>query len=287
MGELGNEPSRTNSSELSIAFSAEELSALTTLLHLPPVAGAAVGEMSAETSAAARRSLRARGVLGTLDDSAATDTVASAVADLLLIASAPQAAIEISVSNATGSEISTRRYALTPPAGIDHTEDDGVHRFTPFAAVDVLARLAACAGLAGQTAAPDGRLPAAGLTVPEDMLRLATGAPAIDRVAATLVAAGLTAADAALLAAVIQDRQRVVTVRARRPVRPGAVEGMDASWAVTSVGLIDWPLAPGGAPKAADPWHRPDEPVTIRPLDIRALLAELATAITGGTVDGQ
>lgn len=281
MGELDDAPT----AELSIAFSAEELAALITLLRLPPVPGAAAVAMPAETLAAARRSLLARGVLGSLGDD--TDAVATAVADLLLIVTAPQVVMEITVADAAGSETRTRRYALTPPAGIETAEEDGVYRFTPFAAVDVLVRLAAGTGLAGQVTAPDGRLPGGGLTVPEDMLRLAASEPDGGRATANLVAAGLSPSDAATLTTVIRDRERVVSVRVRRPVRPGTVEGMDAIWASSSGGLISWPFAPGAVPEGTDPWHRPDQPVTIRPLDIRALLAELAAAISGDPMDGR
>lgn len=281
MGEWDDAPT----AELSIGFSAEELAALTALLRLPPVPGAAAVTMSPETLAAARRSLLARGVLGSLDDD--QDAVATAVADLLLIVTAPQAVMEFAVSDADGSERRARRYALTPPAGIETAEEDGVYRFTPFAAVDVLVRLAAVTGLTGHVTAPDGRLPAGGLTVPEDMLRLAAGEPDAGRASATLVAAGLSPADAAMLTAVIRDRQRMVSVHVRRPVRPGTVEGMDAIWAATGQGLIGWPLASGSAQKGTDPWHRPDQPVTIRPLDVRALLADLAAAVTGEPVDGR
>ena len=55
---------------------------------------------------------------------------------------------------------------------------------------------------------------------------------------------------------------------------------MEASWAATGQGLIGWPAGAIG-PVVADSWHRPDRPVTIRPVDIQALLADLAAAVTG------
>lgn len=299
MGELDDGPHAAEPAELSIAFSAEELAALTALLGLPPVPGAAASAMSPETLAAARRSLRARGVLAGLDGAAgpdhgaaSTDAVATAVADLLLIVTAPRAAVEIAVSTlragagpdgSEGASTATRRYAVTAPAGIDQADEDGVFRFTPFAAVDVLVRLAGVTGLIGYPTQPDGRLPAEGLTVPEDMLRIAAGEPDPGRAAATLVAAGLTTAEAGRVAEVIHDRERIVSVRVRRPTGPGRVEGMDACWAATTQGLIDWPA--GTRARTTDPWYRPDQPVTIRPLDIRAVLGDLATSLTGDTAD--
>lgn len=289
MDALDHEPRRT---ALSIAFSAEELAALTTLLGLPSVPGVDTAPMTAETLAAARRSLRARGVLAGPGDASDGDpgppgtsgealgeSVATAVADLLLIATAPQAVLEISVLRPTAPAGRARRYALTPPAGIDQADEDGVIRFTPFAAVDVLVRLADLTGLTEGATGPDGRLPANGFTVPEDMLRLAVDASDTGRAAGMLVAAGLTSAEAAQLAAVIHDRERVVSVRVRKPTGPGRVEGMDAHWAATTQGVISWPV--GARERATDPWHRPDGPVTIRPLDIRAVLGDIAVALTG------
>lgn len=272
--------------ELSIGFSHEELAVLTGLLGSPPVPGAAVGPYARagrDVLDAAARSLRARGVL-----SADGVGMAAAVADLLRIVTAPQASIEIET---TGPGQSRRhRYALSGPAGIDHVDQAGVHRFTPFAAVDVLVRLADLTGLtdpAGQpaidasAALPAGTVPAGVVTVREAALRAAAAHTAPDRSAAELVAGGVSRGEAALLAELIADRPSTVSVRVRRSTGAGRVEGMDVGWANTRRGMVSWPVGPAGT----DPWPDADRQVTVAPLEVRQLLADLAESLAGAPTE--
>lgn len=280
-----------STTELSIAFSAEELAALGELLGLQPIPGTDRSRrFSAAETAAARRSLRARGVLGA-DDA----TMATAVADLLLIVSAPQAAVEIAVTPVhSGSAVEpaggrmptppmTRRFAVTGPAGIDQAEDNGVYRFIPFAAVDVLARLVDVTGGTVGPSAPDRRLPAEGVGVPEFALRAAASETDPERAATTLLGGGLPDPVAATVARVIAARTHTVAVRVRRPVGPGRVEGMEAGWAVTDGGLISWPVRV----LTNDPWQDGDRVVTIRPLQLEDLMADLAAAVAGSPAGGR
>lgn len=274
----------TTTTELSIAFSTEELTALTDLMGLGAVPGVVSSTAGApELLAAARRSLRARGVLAAEDAGDAADVgVATAVADLLTIVTAPRTRVEVTVTPVVGPP-RRHRYALTGPAGIDQVEHGGVHRFTPFAAVEVLARLADASGVTSGTSGPDARLPTDGVGVTASVLQAVVSEQNPDRRRAALMADGLSAEVAGGLAQAVAARTRTVTVRVRRPAGAGRVEGMDTCWAETDAGLISWPVPVPGD----DSWPDGRRTVTLRPVDIREVIGDLAAAVAGSSVDGR
>lgn len=135
-------PTGTVPAELSIAFSPEELVTLgrvlaepLTLLGPSPLASIAPSARE-DVLAAAARSLRARNVLTGPPDAPA---VARAVAGLVQIASRPALRAELIIG---GGAVVHRRYLSIPYASVEHEIDtDGLHRLTPFATADLLARI--------------------------------------------------------------------------------------------------------------------------------------------------
>jgi hypothetical protein len=127
--------------ELSIAFTAEEMVVLgrvlaETLAILGPSPLAAVAPKARdEVLASAARSLRARNVLTGPADLAAVDR---AVAGLIQIAARPALRAELVVGYGARRH---RRYLAIPYASVQHEVDDGLHRLTPFATSDLLARV--------------------------------------------------------------------------------------------------------------------------------------------------
>lgn len=287
--------------ELSIAFSSEELAALTGLMNMHHVPGSTGGASWApEVLESAGRSLRARGVI-----SADGDAVADPIIDLLTIVTAPQIAVDLTISPATAIATERRsaaaihrRYALTGPAGIEQIVSSGVHRFIPFASVEVLARIADATGLTRPaapmdtpptvTTAPTGTEPALGLPVDGITVERAALVAAVqespgERRATGLRASGLAPESAMLLGRLLDGCRFTVSVWVRRVPAAGRVEGIEVGWAATDRGLISWPMADGDG----DPWREAPRPVTIRPFDIRAALADLASAVTPSPAGGR
>lgn len=130
------------SGELSIAFSPEELVVLARVLkvHLAIVGPAPLGAIAPshrdDVLASAARSLRARNVLTGPTDLPAVDR---AVAGLVQISARPALRAELVIDR--GARLH-RRYQCIPYASVEHEIGaDGLHRLTPFATADLLARI--------------------------------------------------------------------------------------------------------------------------------------------------
>ncbi len=267
----------TSVGELSIAFSLEELAVLHGLLGLRgarPGAGDPGGSGRSpgpETLAVAARSLRARGVVA--DDGT---SVAAAVADLLGLISAPRVSVDVTLE--AGSAVDRFRFALSDWAGIEQAEHDGVRRFTPFAAEDTLLRLMRRTGLDRTPASQQGE---PSMTARAEALRRAARQHSADRVAADLVLDGVETGLADVFGDLIAGRLAIVSVRVRRAEGGRRFSGADLAWMATDRGLWRWPM-PGGA---AEPWGEGDLAVSVQPLPVSTLLAELAEAIAGAPVE--
>ena len=164
-------PAAVAAPELSIAFTAEEMVVLgrvlaETLAILGPSPLAAVPPKARDdVLASAARSLRARNVLSGPADLAAVDR---AVAGLVQIAARPALRAELVVDFGAQRH---RRYLSIPYASVQHEVDDGLHRLTPFATSDLLARILRDADVVERVAAD-----VAGFDLPFGLLHQARAA---------------------------------------------------------------------------------------------------------------
>lgn len=209
--------------ERSIAFSVEELVALSRIsgIRLPllgpnPLSHVRLAERSTVLDIA-NRSLRARDVVAGSGDAA---TVADPVLGLLAIIGASALRAEAVVDH---GRTFLRRYHCVPYASVEHQDDDGVHRFTPFATIDLLARIARQVGLARRPT-----FDAPPVRCPYGVLQAAREAHDPTAAAAVFAEAELEV-DAAMLAALVQGGS-VVAVRLTRQVGPTRVEGGELAW---------------------------------------------------------
>lgn len=238
--------------ERSIGFSVEELAALARVSgrNLAPVVGpnplAHVRLAERRTVLdIASRSLRARNVLvGPADE----PVVADAVLGLLAIVSEAVLRADLVVS---GSRSLRRRFHAIPYASVEHEVVDEVHRFTPFATVDVLARIARRAELSPRSAGNGSamRLPYGAYAAAR------TAAAAGDRTAAAEALADAEVDDAAAgaLITALAAGGATVGVRITHRVAPGTLAGGELAWldlgddGLWEVPTIDQPFASGGS----------------------------------------
>jgi hypothetical protein len=239
---------------LSVDFSGAELAVLAADLGHGPLLTRAMlpadltrrGREQALQEAAL--SLRSRRVI---TDSDAGRQIASPVAALLDIVCAPLARVDLYAPQRI-------RFLIQAEATVRMQEHDGRQRLTPFATADLVAWIAADAGLTGQPAAPG---TATDLSAPSyvDLRRALRSGRAPD---ARLVA-GLALS---LMSALAAGDDRALSVR-RRDQR-GRVVGGELAWVeavgagLWSVPTIDTPLA-GDHARGVEPIG-PDPSTTVR-----------------------
>ena len=282
-----DDPSVVGFEEHSIAFSVEELAALARVSghNLAAVVGPnPLGHVRlAERRTVldiAQRSLRARNVLSGPDDDL---VVADPVLGLLAIVSEAVLRAELVID---GGRTLTRRFHAVPYASVEHAVEHGVHRFTPFATVDVLARIARRAGLVQRPELSD---PGIDLDYGSyAAARDAVGRGDNDAARTGLVESGVDPAAADRLVAMLAAAQTTVAVRITHRTGPTSLAGGELAWVdAGDVGLwrvptIDQPFA-GAFPPAVDgdPDALPDGlaevEVRVAPVAAEALAAELFT----------
>ncbi len=282
--------------ERSICFGVEELVVLARLtgtavpfLGPNPLAHVRLAERPAVLDTALR-SLRARGaVVGT----AAEPAVPTVVRGLLDIVGG--AALVARLHVAGPAPLDLRCFAV-PYASVEHREEDGLHRLTPFATEDLLARIARTAPLVRRRR-PD----AEAFTVPYQALhRARVAAAAGDRAAAVRALRDEKVADidADAFADALVAGGSTVAVRVTHRTGPTTLAGGELAWldagpaGLWQVPTIDQPFADLGLPSPPSSGGVPDDhpgdqldpgldpslaavPVTVGPVDAEAIAAEL------------
>jgi len=241
--------------ELSIAFSVEELVALARVsgyrlaaLGANPLAHVRLAERTTVLDIATR-SLRARNVVRTppamadvgADAQTGTETnvtIAEPVLTLLAIVDGAALRADVTVTpnptSSDGAAVWHRRYHAVPYAAMAHDHHDGVHRFTPFATEDLLARIAREAHLAQRPT-----IGAQTFTLPYAALFAARSAAAgpvhaedgrVLHPSSVLTDAGVGPENAALFAAALTAPGRTVAVRITHRSGATALTGGELVW---------------------------------------------------------
>jgi hypothetical protein len=273
--------------ELSIGFSTEELVVLGRALDIPlgflgssPLAAIAPSARD-DVLASAARSLRARNVLGGPAD---LPTVDRAVAGLVQISGRP--ALRAELVGDGGARLH-RRYLSIPYASVQHEVDaDGLHRLTPFATSDLLARAMRHAGFVERPVPA-----AAGFEVPYGAYAAARTAVACGDQAAAhaiLVEAEAPAGSAAGLIAALGAGNPVYALRLVHATSPTSSSGGEIAWTdggdagLWQLPTIDQPFAAVGSGRDDDGDDRDaglaEAPVRIEPIaasDLATFLFEL------------
>lgn len=233
--------------ERSIAFGVEELVALTrvTGVALPvlgpnPLSHVRLAERAAVLDTATR-SLRARNIIqGSGDDA----RVPAAVLGLLEIVGGAALRADALVD---GGATFRRRYHAVPYASVEHEVDADLHRFTPFATEDLLARIARQVGLTRRPA-----IHAEPISAPFaafEAARSAAGEARTDDAIAALTGVGVPTHDAASLVTALATGGPVVAVRITHRSGPTRLSGGEIAWldagerGVWLVPTIDQPFA--------------------------------------------
>ncbi len=237
----------TAGTELSIAFSTEELVALSRLtgyrlamLGPNPLAHVRLAERTAVLDVATR-SLRARNVVTDPSQDSSIDgptTVAEPVLGLLAIIDGAALRADVTVTpsptSASGAPTWRRRYHAVPYAAMAHDHHDGVHRFTPFATEDLLARLAREAHLAQRPTIDTDPFTVPYATLASARSSAAGTLPADEEAARDpvdiLANAGVEPGTAALFAAALAAPGRTVAVRVTHRSGARALTGGELVW---------------------------------------------------------
>lgn len=281
--------------ELSIAFSTEELVVLARVLGLTlGVLGAAPLAAIAPSArddvlASAARSLRARNVLTGPPDLPAVDR---AVAGLIQIAARPALRAELAVDRGA---VAHRRYLCIPYASVEHeVTGDGLHRLTPFATADLLARAMRQADFAERpvVAAEGFDVAYATLAAARDAVAGSDPARATEVLVGADIAAASASAFVAALAALVSGG-RLHAIRVRYGATPTRTEGGEIAWldggdaGLWRMPTLDQPFAELGNPldhldgASADP-DRVDDALAAAVVRVEPVAAtDLAAAVFG------
>jgi len=267
--------------EQSILLSTPELGVLCGLLGLTADIGAeGISELTRDAgdrvAVEALRTLAARGLVVHVDG---TPGVQTPVARLVEVVCRPTIRVELFVRDLPDARRARHHYVRAlPDAGVELREEGAGYRCTPFAAQDLIVRVAELAGLHGDLAGTGDAVTVAW----GDFVAARAAAVGGDHAGVRAALAGAAAPARAVddLAGALAGPHRVAAAQLRGRVSPARTEGAEVAWLQSGDRL--WRLPTIDAPFArrrVRPVDIGDLAVTITPIDAPTLIRAMGSSL--------